>query len=83
MRFYKPLRSADVSETSTQDAARGAAEDFAELIRILDDAIARATRVHDPELVEKLTLARGAAEHSAELLEKLRAIVPSEDESRI
>lgn len=67
-----------MSDDDTQDAARGAVENFAELIRILDEAVTKATLLADHELAERLAQAKGAAEHSKALLEKLCATASSE-----
>lgn len=55
-----------------RDALNGAVHNFEELVRILEDAVTRAERVNDGELVARLTEAKSAAEHSSRLLEELR-----------
>jgi hypothetical protein len=70
----------DVSNDDAQDAANGALEHFAELVRILDEALTSAIRADDRELVEKLERAKGAAEYSHELVGKICAIMTSDEE---
>lgn len=74
-----PFWSADVSEDETRDAASSAVEHFAELIRILDHAMAEATLLADRDLVKQLARAKGAAQQSKELLDKLCGSVSSDD----
>lgn len=69
-----------MSDDDTRDAASSAAEHFGELIRILDDAEARATLLGDSVLIEGVARAKEAAERSKELMGKLRNNVSSGDE---
>jgi len=52
-------------------------EHFAELLRIIDTALADASRVGDHELVERLERAKAAAEHSNGLVSRLSDILES------
>ena len=73
----RPPRSADVSEDNAQDAVKSVGEHFAELLRIIDTALAEASRVRDHELVERLERAEAAAEHSNGLVSRLSDILES------
>jgi hypothetical protein len=67
-----------VSEDDAQYALNGASEHFAELLRVLDAAIADANRITDHELVDRLARAKAAAEHSRELVARLSGMIRSE-----
>lgn len=70
-----------MSDTAAQDALFAALEHFAELASVLDDAITKARRLDDPEMVERLVRARAAADQGALLVRKLRGIVSPDNEA--
>lgn len=56
-----------------RDAIRAASDHFAEVTRILDEAVARAIRLGDDELVERLNRAKSAAKRGETLIGKIGA----------
>ena len=70
-----------MSQDDAQDAVNSAREHFAELLRVIEAAVADASRVGDQELVKRLARAKAAAERSNELVSRLSGILESESKA--
>jgi len=70
-----------VSDSSAQDALSAALQHFTELARVLDDALVKARRLGDPEMLERLIRAKAAADHGAHLVRKLGGIISSDGQA--
>ena len=66
-----------MSNDEPQVTLNGVLHHFAELVRILDGALAKAERVNDVELIDRLRQAKAAAEHSNKLVGELRDMLPA------
>ena len=75
---YRLLWSAGVSD-KTKDALNGVVRNFDELACIVDEALAKAARLEDEELIERLKRAKAALEVANKRIGKLGELVEANE----